>query len=60
MVLRSMVTDPNVPPLPPHVSMHQMRNYLGTVLRRATDARAVIKARAKESWAGAFPETTAH
>jgi pyruvate dehydrogenase (quinone) len=51
-VLLEMVTDPNVPPLPPHVSMKNVRNYLSALLHRDPDAIALIKATMKETWAG--------
>jgi pyruvate dehydrogenase (quinone) len=51
-VLLEMVTDPNVPPLPPHVSMKNARNYLAALLHRDPDAIALIKATMKETWAG--------
>jgi pyruvate dehydrogenase (quinone) len=51
-VVLEMVTDPNVPPLPPHVSMKNVRNYLSALLHRDPDAIALIKATMKETWAG--------
>jgi pyruvate dehydrogenase (quinone) len=54
-VVLEMVTDPNVPPLPPHVSFKNVRNYLSALWHRDPDALALIKATMKESWAARFP-----
>jgi len=54
-VLLEMITDPNVPPLPPHVSFKNARNYLRALLHRDPDALALIKTTMKESWAARFP-----
>jgi pyruvate dehydrogenase (quinone) len=45
-----MVTDPNVPPLPPHVSARQARNYLRALLHGDPQARAVVMASFREVW----------
>lgn len=50
-----MVTDPNVPPLPPHVSAKQAAHYLRAMLRGDADATGVITATIKEVWDGLFP-----
>jgi pyruvate dehydrogenase (quinone) len=50
-----VITDPNVPPIPPHVSAKQIRNYLTAVLKRDPDSIAMLKATAKEWWDGLFP-----
>ncbi len=54
-VVLEMVTDPNVPPLPPHVSMKNARNYFSALLHRDPDALALIKATMKETWASQVP-----
>jgi len=54
-VVLEMITDPNVPPLPPHVSLKNMRNYLKALLHRDPDALAIVKATMKESWASLVP-----
>ncbi|MDB5945971.1 MAG: pyruvate dehydrogenase-like protein [Ramlibacter sp.] len=51
-VLVEMVTDPNVPPLPPHVSGKQVRNYFSALVHRDPQALEVVKATAKEWWDG--------
>jgi len=50
-----MVTDPNVPPLPPHVTMEQAKAYLSALIKRDADAVEMIKASAKEVWASLVP-----
>jgi pyruvate dehydrogenase (quinone) len=54
-VVLEMITDPNVPPLPPHVTMKNARKYFEALWRRDPDAFAIIKATAKEWWAAQFP-----
>ena len=53
-----MVTDPNVPPLPPHVSYKQTKDYLAALIKGDVDASAIIRASAKEVWDGLFPAET--
>lgn len=50
-----VVTDPNVPPVPPHVSAKQLKGYLSAVLKRDPDSVAMVIATAKEWWDGMFP-----
>jgi pyruvate dehydrogenase (quinone) len=47
VVLEALV-DPNVPPLPPHITLEQARNYLKAILKGDPDAMRIIKASAKE------------
>ena len=51
-VLLEMLTDPNVPPLPPHVTLKQTRQYLKALLHGDPDAMKVVTASAKEVWDG--------
>lgn len=51
MVLE-MVTDPSVPPLPPHVDFQQVRQYAKALLHGDPDARAIVVATMKEAWDG--------
>ena len=48
--LLEMVTDPNVPPVPPHVSSKQVRHYARALLQGDPQALEVMKATAKEWW----------
>lgn len=50
-----VVTDPNVPPLPPDVSVKQASAYFSALLKGDPDALAIIKATIKETWDGWFP-----
>ena len=47
-----MVTDPNVPPLPPHVSFEQAKAYLSALIQRDPDSLRMVTATAKEWWDG--------
>ena len=46
-----MVTDPNVPPLPPHITAKQAKAYLEALIKGDADAIEVVKASAKQMWA---------
>jgi pyruvate dehydrogenase (quinone) len=47
-VLIEAIVDPNVPPLPPHITLEQARNYLKAILKGDPDALAIVKASVKE------------
>jgi pyruvate dehydrogenase (quinone) len=47
-VLFEAIVDPNVPPLPPHITLEQARNYLKAILKGDPDAVRIIKASVKE------------
>jgi pyruvate dehydrogenase (quinone) len=51
-VLLEMVTDPNVPPLPPHVSAKQAKDYTKALLHSDPQALDVVIATAREWWDG--------
>jgi pyruvate dehydrogenase (quinone) len=50
-VVLDMVTDPNVMPIPPHVSGKQARSYMSALWKGDPEAMATLKATAKEWWA---------
>ncbi|WUR12240.1 thiamine pyrophosphate-requiring protein [[Empedobacter] haloabium] len=50
-----MVTDPDVPPLPPDVSPKQAKAYFAALLKGDPDALAIVKASIKETWEAWFP-----
>ncbi|HZM33924.1 MAG TPA: thiamine pyrophosphate-requiring protein [Burkholderiales bacterium] len=50
-----MVTDPNVPPLPPHITFEQAKAYLSALIHRDPDSLRMVTASAKEWWDGIFP-----
>ena len=41
-------TDPNVPPLPPHISLSQAQAYLSSIIKGDPDAMAMVKQTAKD------------
>jgi pyruvate dehydrogenase (quinone) len=47
-VVLEAIVDPNVPPLPPHITLEQARNYLKALLKGDPDALRMIKASVKE------------
>lgn len=51
-VVIEAVTDPNVPPLPPHVQPQQARHFLRALLRRDPDAVEMVRAAARQWWDG--------
>ena len=53
--LLEMVTDPNVPPVPPHVTRKQAKDYVSALVHRDPQAVDVMIATAKEWWDGMFP-----
>src|SRR5207237_9974390 len=46
-----VLCDPNVPPLPPHVSAKQIRNYLTALAKRDSDAVRVLRSSVKQIFA---------
>jgi pyruvate dehydrogenase (quinone) len=50
-----MVTDPNVPPLPPHITFDQAKAYLSALINRDPDSIRMVTASAKEWWDGVLP-----
>jgi pyruvate dehydrogenase (quinone) len=47
-VVGKAIVDPNVPPLPPHITLEQARDYLKAILKGDPDAVRIIKASVKE------------
>jgi pyruvate dehydrogenase (quinone) len=54
-VVLDVLVDPNVPPLPPHITMKQAKEYVRALLKRDPDAIEIVKASAKEVWASLVP-----
>lgn len=50
-----VITDPNVPPLPPHISGEHAKSFVSALLHRDPDALRMITASFKEVWDGMFP-----
>jgi len=54
-VVLDMRVDPNVPPLPPHITMKQAKAYVTALFKRDPEAIEIVKASAKEVWASIAP-----
>jgi pyruvate dehydrogenase (quinone) len=54
-VLLEMVTDPNIPPAPPHLSGKQLRAYAAALVKGDRDALDTVMAAARQWWSGMFP-----
>ena len=46
-----MMADPNVPPLPPHVTLKQARAYTTALLKGDPDASEIVRATLKSIFA---------
>lgn len=53
--LLEMVTDPNVPPLPPGVSLKQAGAFFSALFKGDAESVGVIKATIRETWDAWFP-----
>lgn len=49
-MLLEFMTDPNVPPVPPHLSLQQAGHYVKALLQGDPDARQVAIATLREAW----------
>jgi pyruvate dehydrogenase (quinone) len=54
--LLQVVTDPNVPPIPPTITYEQAKNYTSAVLKGDPDALEMIRESLQEVWASMFPK----
>ena len=50
-----MVTDPNVPPLPPHITLKQARGFMGAMLAGEPDAGGVLADTARQMIGSLWP-----
>jgi pyruvate dehydrogenase (quinone) len=50
-----MVTDPDVPPLPPHIKLEQAKEYMSALLHGDPNSIGTVIASAKDWWDGMFP-----
>jgi pyruvate dehydrogenase (quinone) len=48
-VVVEAITDPNVPPLPPHITLEQARNFASSIWSRDADALGFIKQTVKDA-----------
>jgi len=51
-VVLEMVTDPTVPPAPPHITAKQLRHYASALMHGDPQALQVVKSSAREWWDG--------
>ncbi|MGH8428311.1 MAG: thiamine pyrophosphate-requiring protein [Gammaproteobacteria bacterium] len=49
-VVLEAITDPEVPPLPPHITLKQAKAFISSVAAGDTDRIAMIKESAKQMW----------
>jgi pyruvate dehydrogenase (quinone) len=49
--LLEIVTDPDVPPLPPHITLKQARAYAESIVKGDPDAKGIMRASIKELFA---------
>ena len=47
--------DPNVAPIPPHISMEQAKNFLSSIFKGDAEALGFVKRVAKDMAAGYLP-----
>ncbi|MCD0504435.1 thiamine pyrophosphate-requiring protein [Bordetella petrii] len=51
-VLLEMVVDPEVPPIPPHIPLKQVQNYIKALRQEDASGGAALRATLKQWWAG--------
>ena len=51
-----MVTDPNVPPMPSHLTFEQARNFMGALAKGDPEAGATILQTARELVGSILPD----
>jgi len=50
-----VIADPDVPPLPPHISAKETKAYMSALMHGDPDSIGIIKASAKQVWDSWFP-----
>jgi pyruvate dehydrogenase (quinone) len=50
-----VVTDPKVPPLPPHITYEQAKSYAQSLLKGDPEAVGIVWQSIKEAMAGVLP-----
>ncbi len=48
-------TDPNVPPLPPHITFKQAKNFTSALVKGDVDALGIVRASLSEEWEELVP-----
>ncbi|HJU07406.1 MAG TPA: thiamine pyrophosphate-requiring protein, partial [Rhodanobacteraceae bacterium] len=51
------ITDPEVPPLPPHITFKQAEHFIESMLKGDSQTRGMIRQSTRETWATLFPGT---
>ena len=54
-VLLEFRTDPDVPPLPPHISLEQAKQFASTLLQGDPDQRGILAQTAKQLFGALLP-----
>ncbi len=54
-VLLEVKTDPEVPPLPPHISMQQARNFMGMLLKGDEREGSLLKETVRQVLSAILP-----
>ena len=54
-VVIDVLTDPAVPPIPPHMPTQAVKNYVKALFSGDSQSRAVLRATAREMWAEVVP-----
>jgi pyruvate dehydrogenase (quinone) len=49
------ITDPEEPPLPPHITFKQARAFVGSMLKGDSGTAGMLRQSARETWATLFP-----
>ena len=57
-VVLEVKTDPEVPPLPPHITFKQAKNFMNTLQQGDPDASGMIKGALHQVFAAVTPETS--
>ncbi|MGN6703314.1 MAG: thiamine pyrophosphate-requiring protein [Burkholderiaceae bacterium] len=53
--LIEVISDPDVPPLPPHISVKEAKAYMSALLHGDPDSMGIVLSSFKEVWEGLFP-----
>jgi pyruvate dehydrogenase (quinone) len=54
-VLIEFIADPDVPPLPPHITWSQAKAYMSALTKGDPDELGIIRQSVRDLFAGAFP-----
>lgn len=54
-VVLEVKTDPEVPPLPPHITLKQARNFAATVLAGDPNEAGMLRGTAREIFSASLP-----